>query len=264
MSGSGELTWWALAASPLVLLVPVAFMAYFRLRLLKPVLVAAVRMGVQLFLVGLFMGYVFDANRLWLTILWVAVIIAAADGTLVARCPLRAKYLVLPGALSILVGMAAVIVFIVAGVLHECPFLDARTTIPLAGMITGNCMKQCVVGLRSFYRGISSHRKRYLYALALGATPSEARRPFLRDALEDAFSPQIANMATTGLVALPGMMTGVMIGGASPMAAVQYQWLLMTGILAATSITLVIALELSARRAFLPSGALRDDAIAVH
>mgnify|MGYP002064059490 CR=1 FL=1 len=42
--------------------------------------------------------------------------------------------------------------------------------------------------------------------------------------------PTIASMATIGLVALPGMMTGVILGGAAPGVAIKYQIIIMLAI----------------------------------
>ena len=51
--------------------------------------------------------------------------------------------------------------------------------------------------------------------------------PAIRAALRSAFMPIVNSMAATGLVALPGMMTGQILAGADPMEAVKYQILVM-------------------------------------
>jgi putative ABC transport system permease protein len=51
--------------------------------------------------------------------------------------------------------------------------------------------------------------------------------PVTRAALKSALMPIINSMAATGLVALPGMMTGQILAGVEPAHAVKYQILIM-------------------------------------
>ena len=65
-----------------------------------------------------------------------------------------------------------------------------------------------VIGLNTYYAGLRREQQLYYFLLGNGATRNEAIAPFVRQALIKAFSPGIANMAVTGLVALPGTMIG--------------------------------------------------------
>ena len=71
-----------------------------------------------------------------------------------------------------------------------------------------------------------------------------------------ALAPTVASMATIGLVSLPGMMTGVILGGASPATAIKYQIAIMISIFSGTAITLAVGLWLTAKTSFTPSGVL--------
>ena len=51
--------------------------------------------------------------------------------------------------------------------------------------------------------------------------------PFTRRALRSGFMPIINAMAATGVVSLPGMMTGHILSGVDPAEAVKYQLLIM-------------------------------------
>ncbi|MGU3844837.1 ABC transporter permease, partial [Vibrio diabolicus] len=55
----------------------------------------------------------------------------------------------------------------------------------------------------------------------------------------------LASMATTGLVTLPGMMTGQILGGASPMVAIKYQLVIMLAIFVMLSTSVAITLEMT-------------------
>jgi putative ABC transport system permease protein len=88
--------------------------------------------------------------------------------------------------------------------------------------------------------------------LALGQPSRDAARPYVRGVLRSALSPQIETTKATGLVFLPGAMTGLILGGADPVSAVLVQIVVMFLVLAAASTTTtVMALGLS-RRLFTP------------
>ena len=76
-----------------------------------------------------------------------------------------------------------------------------------------------VIGLNTYYAGLRREQQLYYFLLGNGATRNEAIAPFVRQALIKAFSPGIANMAVTGLVALPGTMIGQIL------EEVRHMWL---------------------------------------
>ena len=69
-------------------------------------------------------------------------------------------------------------------------------------------------------------------------------------------APYIATIATIGLVSLPGMMTGVILGGTDPMTAIKYQIAIMLAILSGTTITVFLAIWFSMRSSFNAYGIL--------
>ena len=71
--------------------------------------------------------------------------------------------------------------------------------------------------------------------------------------------PIINSMAAAGLVSLPGMMTGQILGGSSPMDAVKYQILIMFLIAAGTGFGVMSAMWLLTRKLFDDRDRLRLD-----
>ena len=123
----------------------------------------------------------------------------------------------------------------------------------------GNCLRAVIIGIGRFYRSIDEGRGHYEYCLAEGASLREATAPYMSRAMHDALSPTIATMMTIGLVSLPGMMTGILMAGASPASAIKYQIAIMISILTGTVLTVVLGIELTRKRAFTPYGVLRLD-----
>jgi putative ABC transport system permease protein len=72
----------------------------------------------------------------------------------------------------------------------------------------------------------------------------------MREALKTAFNPLIASITVIGLISLPGMMTGQILGGSSPEVAIKYQVMLMLTIFVATLLSVVLTITLANRLVF--------------
>jgi putative ABC transport system permease protein len=144
-------------------------------------------------------------------------------------------------------------------ILRVPDLMEPQYAIPIGGMIMGNCLRANIIGIGRFYRSIREKENAFLYSLGQGATLREAVRPYLSDSLSDALAPTIATMMTVGLVALPGMMTGILMAGVDPSAAIKYQIAIMISIFTGTAITVASGIELSISAAFTPYGILRKE-----
>jgi len=94
--------------------------------------------------------------------------------------------------------------------------------------------------------------------LALGATPAVAFRPFMQRSLRSGVIPLIDQTKTTGLVAFPGIMVGMLLAGAAPVDAVRLQLVLLYVLLGGTSIAALVSVMLAYRAFFTPAQQLRE------
>ena len=69
------------------------------------------------------------------------------------------------------------------------------------------------LGLNTLTTNLFNHRASVETQLMLGATRQVATAPVTREALRSALMPTVKAMAATGVVSLPGMMTGQILGG---------------------------------------------------
>src|ERR1700692_1558008 len=104
--------------------------------------------------------------------------------------------------------VVVVTVFALLTALRPNPWYDPRYAIPLLGMILGNCMTGISLGLDTLTTSLVSRRAGVEAQLMLGATRQAAVAPVTRQALRSALMPTINSMSATGVVSLPGMMTG--------------------------------------------------------
>jgi len=250
---------WGLVAGYGLLIIPLAILLWAQVPIVSKVLISAVRMTIQLLLVGFYLQVVFALNRPWLNCLWIVVMIGVADISIIRSSGLRVRKLVLPLFLSLLIGVAVPLLYFIWIILQRPGLLDAHFVIPIGGMILGSCLRGNIIGIRWFYQSIRQSEKAFCQQLADGASLAEATRPYLRRTLEESLSPTLATMATIGVVSLPGMMTGVILGGSDPQTAVMYQIAIMIAIFTGISITILLGILSTRRVAFDDFGMLKKD-----
>ncbi len=243
----------------LLFIFPLAIMLWYRIPLINKMAIAVIRMTVQLLFVGLYLQVVFRLNHLWLNSLWLIVMIIVADSSIIRSCSLPMKKFIFPVFVALIIGTAIPLLIFIGLILHRTQLMDAQYAIPIGGMILGNCLRADIIGLKHFYDAVRKESKPFQFALSQGATLNEAIRPYIRDACNAALAPTLATMATIGLVALPGMMTGVILGGANPMTAIKYQIAIMIAIFSGTAITVAFAIRMTVKNSFDAYGVLRID-----
>jgi len=233
-----------------LLLIPLCICYVLKIAVIKEFFTAVVRMSVQLALVALYLGFIFRINSLWVNLLWILFMICIADASILRSSGLRLSRFFPVLFAGIAVGTLLVVGVLVFLAVRPEPLYDARYLIPVTGMVLGNCLRANVISLERFYATIRKNEKEFLTYLLMGATLSEAILPYLREALKAALAPTITTMATLGLVSLPGMMTGQILGGSDPAVAIKYQIAIMIAIFTATVITAAINIGFSLRTSF--------------
>jgi putative ABC transport system permease protein len=207
---------------------------------------AAVRAIAQLLAVGYVIDAVFGLDNLWATAAFIAVMLAFAT-QIAARRGAGVPGSGRVAAVAITVGSISVLGALVA--LQIVP-AEAQYLIPLAGMLVGNAMSSCGIALRETARDRTRSASEIETALGLGAEPRMAARDVRRRTMRAALGPLIDNTKAVGVVALPGAMTGMILAGVDPLRAVQLQIVVMFMLLAATSISVLLAVELGTARLF--------------
>lgn len=253
------ITLWGVAAAYGLLGIPLAILLWVRVPLIGRLLIGAARMTVQLLLVGFYLQVVFDLNNPWLNVAWVLVMILVADASILRGAGVRFRKMALPLFVALLCGVSVPLLYFLGVILNRPGLLDARYMIPIGGMILGNCLRADIIGIRRFYHAIRQDEKGFCRQLADGAALAEAARPYLRQTMQEALAPILTTLTTTGLVSLPGMMTGVILGGSDPRTAVMYQIAIMIAIFTGSNITILLAVLLSRKAAFDSYGMLTKD-----
>ncbi|XAR50972.1 hypothetical protein NMG60_11005451 [Bertholletia excelsa] len=225
-------------ALALVVVLMAIVMSYLqRLGLEGEMIYSIFRAFLQLSIIGFVLQFIFSQeNSAWILLAYLFMVCVAGytAGQRAKHVP-RGKYVA--GA-SILAGTAVTMLLLV--VLNVFPFTP-RYIIPVAGMMVGNAMTVTGVTMKRLRDDIKIQMNLVETALALGATPRQATIQQVKRALVIALSPVVDNAKTVGLISLPGAMTGLIMGGASPLEAIQLQIVVMNMLLGASTVSSIMS-----------------------
>ena len=223
---------------------------WLRLKLERQLVIAALRMLVQLSLLALVLKTLFELASPIYTGLAALAMVLFAGYEVLGRQQRRLAgwwgYGV--GASSILFAGTIVTVFALTTQVRPDPWYHPQFALPLLGMILGNTMTGVALGLDTLSTRVARERPAIEAMLALGATRRAAFRPFVREAMRSGLIPILNAMSAAGLVPIPGMMTGQILSGVDPIEAVKYQILIMFLIAGGTGIGVVCAVHMAAAR----------------
>nr|WP_263312770.1 iron export ABC transporter permease subunit FetB [Mammaliicoccus sp. Marseille-Q6498] len=218
------------------IIIPLVISKSFNLGLEKDTIIAAVRSFIQLIIVGYILQFIFDQESHIFIFLMVLLIIGAATQNA------RKKGLAIPGITWKLLLAFVSVEVVTQGILIGLKITPATAQyiIPISGMIIGNSMVLSILFLNRFMSEIKQNENLVELILCLGGTPKQAVHKQLITSIQSSIIPTIEKQKTIGLVQLPGMMSGQIIGGADPLEAVLFQILIVFLLLTAAIMTSVI------------------------
>ncbi len=188
----------------------------------KLLVIASVRMTLQLILAGYVLMYLLEEAHSSLVILYVLVMtVFAIYRVLSVNKEINIKFKCIIAA-SISLSALLIIAFFIKIVVGES-IVNPQYLIPISGMILGNAMTGVALGVKTFMAKIKDSKLQIEVLLNQGAKPKKILLPMVNHALETALLPTINSMLGMGIVSLPGMMTGQILSGESPMSAILYQ-----------------------------------------
>ena len=195
----------------------------------KTLSLAFSRMFLQLVLIGYVLTYIFETKEFYIIVLILTMMLVVAS--IISLRPVAKKDITVytKSFVSIFTGGSITLAFVILGVLDLELWYEPRFIIPLAGMIFANAMNS-----------ISIAAERYSVEFEREKVYEKARNISYKASL----IPNINMFFAVGLVSIPGMMTGQILSGVSPMIAVKYQMMVMCMILSSTGISTAVYLTL--------------------
>lgn len=190
---------------------------------------ASLRMLVQLLLIGYVLIYIFESDDPIVITAVLLAMLAVASSIAIRPLVPRTVRAYLQALVAISVGSGLTIALVTQAVVGVEPWFAPRYVVPLAGMIFSGSMN-----------GVSLAAERFQVEMQRQTPYPDARR----SALQTAMIPMINSLFAVGVVALPGMMTGQVLSGVSPLIAAKYQIVVMTMLLGSSGISAAIYLAL--------------------
>lgn len=251
MNGAVNLNIWQLVAAYVFVIILILIVKMRGIAREKQILLSTVRMTVQLVLVGYLLVYLFDNINPFFTIGVVIIMEVFAVYNIFKRAKYRlSKRLKRAVAISMTIGTLSCLFYFLLVVLRVNPWYNPRYFIPIAGMIIGNSMTGVSVGVNQLVDGMQTKKHLVESALMLGASPKIAAKDIVNSAFDSAILPTINSMLGMGIIFLPGMMTGQILSGTSPLTAIEYQIAIMLSILGSVALTVVIFVQLGYKSFF--------------
>jgi putative ABC transport system permease protein len=227
----------------------------------RDLIVASIRTFIQLLTVGYILKYIFAFDRWYLVIFVILIMIIVASRTVTQRQKNRTKKLPYFVGFAMTAG-SGITVFIATQILLQIkPWYEPHYLIPLAGMVIGNSMNGSTLAIERIDSEIQLRKMEIEGYLALGATARQAAGNCLKAAMKAALIPTINSMMVVGIVALPGMMTGQILSGTSPIIAVKYQIIIMYMIALSVAISSFILVNLRFNRYFTSDHRLKEEEV---
>lgn len=236
-----------------------------RLDLEKRLMVSALRTTVQLLLIGQVLHLVFGHASPWFVGGIAMIMLLVAGREVMARQHRRPRgwqgYGI--GAVAMFVSSFTVTLLCLIVIIGNDPWYKPQYAIPLLGMLLGNTMNGIALSMDRLVETLWRERSVIEQRLLLGQSSAQATVEARRQAIRAGMIPIINAMAAAGIVSLPGMMTGQILGGSPPMEAVRYQILIMFLIAAGIGFGIITAICLVSGRLFDERERLRLDQLIV-
>ncbi|WP_413363834.1 ABC transporter permease [Lysinibacillus sp. 3P01SB] len=230
------MTYGTLSLTLIFIFIPFVLSKSLKLGLEKDITIATIRSVAQLLAIGYVLHFIFETDSFVYILLMVLFII------IVATLNARKKGIGIPGITAKIAVTLITVELVTQGVLLGLGIVPATAQyiIPISGMMIGNAMVLSVLFLNRFRAELEANENEIELILSLGGTPKQAVHRHLMSAIKASMIPTIESQKTIGLVQLPGMMSGQIIGGADPIQAVQFQILIIFALLTCATLASVI------------------------
>lgn len=217
----------------------------------KQVLIACIRMTLQLIFTGFLLQYIIKNPNPFATIFIILLMESFAIHTVYGKFKNRlSQPLKKVVAIALPFGSLTSLLFFLLVVIQIKPWYLPQYFIPIAGMIVGNSMTGISLAINSLIESMTVQKSQIEEALILGATPKMATVNIVQTAFDSAILPTVNTMLGMGIIFLPGMMTGQILSGTSPLTAITYQIIIMLGILSSVALSVIMMLQMGYKTFF--------------
>lgn len=222
-----ELSSLQITAGTFLVIVAIATSLFLKLDLEKDFFIASVRTTLQLLAVGYILTWIFGSNSLTVNLISLLVMSLAAAQAVTSRLKKKNWKLFWAAQAAIILGVWPLGILFVEILFNEAGYTQAAIFVPFMGVLLGNALSAISLTFLGLHRIQTENLLEIETFMSLGARSLEACQRLYRELLRQALTPILNGMTIVGIVSLPGVMAGQILGGVDPLIAAQTQILLM-------------------------------------
>ncbi len=236
----------SLVLASVLVLIPIYIARKEKLGLEKEIVISVIRAILQLLAVGYLLDFIFGLeSNIAIFMLVLTMVINASFNT--KKRGGKIKNILFISFTSLAVATISTMSILV---LTKAIGFTANEVIPISGMVISNSMVAISLSYKNLNNAFENRRLEVETKLSLGADIKEASSGLIKESIKISILPTIDSAKTLGIVSLPGMMTGLILAGTSPLVAIKFQILVTFMLLSATSMATIIATYLAYKSFF--------------
>lgn len=224
-----------------LLLIPALILFRLDRRFLRQSCVVMARLAVSLLILAGCLYYVFLWDKVWINILWV--LLSSAVATFV-YCRKRWQFIPIFFSMTPVTFVMAIVVLLLMDVPR---MFSAWCFLPVMAILQSEALFVCRRGISTYVFERRQHKELLEYLRGNGASQTEALRPFVTKAITRAFNPVLSQLLLAGIVFVPALLCGLLVGGITPLQAIGFLLITTTAALCSTMLVLVLAIYIYSR-----------------
>ena len=225
----------------LLLVIPALILFRFDRRFLRQSASVLGRLAVTLLVLAGCLYYIFQWDMAWVNILWV--LLSSGVATAV-YCRKRWQSVPIYISMTVVTFIMGIVVLLLMDVPH---LFGASCFLPVMTMLQAEALFVCRRGITTYVLERRTHKELFEYLRGNGAHQLEALRPFLTKAITRAFTPVLQQLLLVGLVFVPSLLCGMLLGGIQPLQAIAFLVLMTAAALSSTMLILVLSIYIYTR-----------------
>ena len=225
----------------LLLMIPALILFRLDRRFLRQSASVLGRLTVTLLVLAGCLYYIFQWDMAWVNILWV--LLSSGVATAV-YCRKRWQSVPIYISMTVVTFIMGIVVLLLMDVPH---LFGASYFLPVMTMLQAEALFVCRRGITTYVLERRTHKQLFEYLRGNGAHQLEALRPFLTKAITRAFTPVLQQLLLVGLVFVPSLLCGMLLGGIQPLQAIAFLVLMTAAALSSTMLILVLSIYIYTR-----------------
>ena len=200
----------------ILVLIPLIYAYKANLGIEKQLIINSIRAFLQLLALGYFLIYIFKIQNLF--ILSSVLFLMILYSSYIAKKRVNTNFII-PFLTIFLATSIILSIVVLTGLISTKP----NEFIPIGGMIIGNALNTFTLSIERFKRETEIQKELIETYIAVGATLKQAYFEMKKQSIKASLIPTINMLQTIGVVAIPGITTGMLLAGADPLTAISYQ-----------------------------------------